>query len=44
MTKFNLKGYMIANGATNWDIDISPAYPEVVYNFHIIPKDLIDKF
>ena len=35
---------MVGNGATNWDVDISPAYPEVVYNFHIIPKDLLDKY
>lgn len=44
MTKYNLKGYIVGNGATNWDIDISPAYPEVVYNFNIIPKTLLDTF
>lgn len=25
-------------------MDISPAYPEVVYNFHIINKELLDTF
>ncbi len=44
MTKYNLKGFMVGNGATNWDLDISPAFPEVVYNFHIIPRDLLDTF
>ena len=42
--KYNLKGYIVGNGATNWDVDISPAYPEVVYNFHIINKELLDTF
>jgi hypothetical protein len=43
-TRYNLKGYIVANGATNWDLDISPAFPEVVYNFNIINKDLLDTF
>jgi carboxypeptidase C (cathepsin A) len=36
MQTYNLKGFIVGNGATNWDLDISPAYPEVVYNFNII--------
>lgn len=44
MTPLNLKGYIVGNGATNWDIDISPAYPEVVYNFNIIPQTLLNTF
>jgi hypothetical protein len=44
MTKLNLKGYIVGNGATNWDIDISPAYPDVVYNFNIIPKTLLQNY
>jgi len=43
-TRYNFKGYLVANGATNWDLDISPAYPEVVYNFNIIDKTLLDTF
>ena len=39
---FNLKGFIVANGATDWDLDISPAYPEVVYNFNLIPKAWLD--
>lgn len=44
MQHYNLKGFIVGNGATNWDIDISPAYPEVVYNFNIIPKTLLKTF
>jgi len=44
MQSYKLKGYIVANGATNWDLDISPAFPEVVYNFHLIPRDMLDKF
>lgn len=39
-----MAGFIVGNGATNWDIDISPSYPEVVYNFNIIPKDLLTTF
>lgn len=35
---------MVGNGATDWDLDISPAFPEVVFNFNLIPKDLLDTF
>jgi carboxypeptidase C (cathepsin A) len=36
-TSYNLKGFLVGNGATDWDIDINPAYPEVVFNFNLIP-------
>lgn len=42
--KLPLKGYIVGNGATDWDLDISPAFPEVVYNFNIIPTRLINNF
>lgn len=35
---------IIVNGATDWEIDIHPAYPEVVYNYNIIPKHLMDDY
>jgi len=41
MQKYNLKGFIVGNGATNWDVDISPAFPEVVNGFNIITKDLL---
>jgi hypothetical protein len=39
-----LKGFLVGNGATDWDIDINPAYPEVVFNFNLIPQSLKDTF
>jgi hypothetical protein len=35
---------MVGNGATKWDYDVSPSFPQTVYNFNIIKKDLYDTF
>jgi len=35
---------MVGNGATNWDFDVSPSFPQTVYNFNIIPKSMYDTF
>ena len=40
----NLKGLMIGNGATDFQVDVSPSYPQTVYNFNIIKKDLYDTY
>ena len=40
----NLKGFIVGNGATHWETDISKSFPEVVYNFDIIPKSLLDTY
>jgi hypothetical protein len=37
MTELPLKGFIVANGATDWEVDVSPSFPEVVFNFNIIP-------
>jgi hypothetical protein len=29
----NLKGFIVGNGATDWDYDVSASFPEVLYNF-----------
>jgi len=42
--KINLQGIIIVNGATHWDYDCSPSFPQTVYNFNLIPKDLFDTF
>lgn len=34
--KLNLKGFIVGNGATKWDVDISPSFPDVMYNFNLI--------
>lgn len=29
---------MVGNGATNWDYDVSPSFPDTVYGFNLITK------
>ena len=43
-TKLNLKGFLVGNGATDWDVDISPSFPDVMYNFNLIQKSLLDTY
>jgi len=38
----NLKGILVGNGATDFYVDVSPSFPQTVYNFNIIKKDLFD--
>lgn len=40
----NLKGMMVGNGCTNWDVDTNPALPETLYNFNIIKKGLMESY
>lgn len=40
----NLKGTLVGNGATDWDFDSTPTYPDTVYNFNLIPKNLRDEW
>lgn len=35
---------MVANGATNWDFDVSPSFPSIAYNFNLIPKHLYSNY
>ena len=35
---------MVGNGATDFTVDVSPSYPETVYNFNLIPTSLYKKF
>jgi hypothetical protein len=35
---------MVGNGCTNWNVDTSPALPETLYNFQIIPKRVLDSY
>lgn len=35
---------IVGNGATDWDFDVSPSFPEVVYNFNLISKKLLDEY
>jgi len=36
----NIKGTMVGNGATDWDFDSNPSFPDTVRNFNMIPKTL----
>lgn len=40
----NINGTMVGNGATDWDFDSNPSFPDTVYNFNLIPKRTIDKY
>jgi carboxypeptidase C (cathepsin A) len=42
--KIPLKGFMVGNGATNWDFDVGPSYPQTLYNFNMISKKVYDKY
>jgi len=44
MVKYPIKGMLVGNGATDWDFDVSPSFPETVYNFNMIGKKQIDYF
>lgn len=34
----------MGNGATDWDLDIFPSYPDVLFNFNMIPKSMLDNY
>jgi hypothetical protein len=40
LENINIKGTMVGNGATDWDFDSNPSFPDTVRNFNMIPKDL----
>ena len=39
--QINLAGYFVGNGATDFNVDIWPAYAEVIQGFSMIPKSLL---
>ncbi len=43
-TKLNLKGFLVGNGATNWEVDISKSFTDVMFNFNLIPRDLYNTY
>ena len=43
-SKLNLKGFIVGNGATQWDVDVQPSFPDVMYHFNLIQKPLIDTY
>jgi hypothetical protein len=43
-TAWNIQGVMVGNGATDWDYDVSPVFPEVAYQFNIISGSLLSNY
>lgn len=41
---YNLKGFLVGNGATNWDFDVSPSFPQIAYDFNLIPMSLYENY
>lgn len=44
LVKYNLAGYLVGNGATNWDFDVSPSFPTTAYQFSLIPTSLYTNY
>jgi len=40
----NLQGYMVGNGATNWNFDVEPSFPATVRWFNIVPPSMLAEF
>lgn len=38
--KFNLKGFIVGNGVTNWKWDGDPAFIKMGYHFNLIGNDI----
>merc|ERR1719464_564087 len=39
-----LAGYMVGNGATNWDYDVHPSFAATVANFNILPQKMLKEW
>jgi len=44
MTKYNIKGFAVGNGVTNWNFDVFASTPDTFYGFNMIPKTLYDTY
>jgi hypothetical protein len=40
----NIKGMMIGNGVTRFDIDTWPAFVKIVHGFNLIPERLYEDY
>jgi len=39
-----LEGFMVGNGATDWDYDVHPSFAATVANFNIVPQTLLKEW
>lgn len=44
LVKYNLAGFLVGNGATNWDFDVSPSFPDTANDFNLIPMSLYNNY
>ena len=40
----NLKGFIVGNGVTDFDVEYWPSYPDVVKYFNLIPESTYKKW
>jgi carboxypeptidase C (cathepsin A) len=40
----NLKGFLVGNGCTDWEVDTNPALPDTLAAFNIVPQQVVDRF
>ena len=40
----NLKGFIVGNGATDWNYDVMPSFPEVIKYFNLIPESIYNNY
>lgn len=40
----NFKGFIVGNGATDWDFDVSPSFPDILFNFNIMPRSVLNNY
>jgi len=43
-TFINLKGILVGNGVTDFNIDVWPSYIQTLYNFNMISKGMYDNY
>ena len=39
---YNLKGFIVGNGVTDYELDMRRSFAEAAYNYKMIPKSLLD--
>ena len=39
-----MKGYMVGNGATNWNFDVEPSFPQTLRWFNVITPKLLAQY
>jgi len=44
MSQYPLAGFAVFNGATDWKYDVSPSFPDTVFNFNLIPESILKPF